>query len=474
MQGAYIVNHLFNAIPNGTVIISTPDTNVPTTNSFIQGLRATTADVAFLAPSIVVTLAREPRRLEFVRHRVKLLMYCGGTIPEALGNVVASKLRLVDQYGASEIGLAAAIRHRSDGTNGHSNCNDLEAFDDAAWSYERQSGNRVHAYYTPAKIARPDRLALGNWNYVRFHPSIGSQMRHYMGDMYELVIARNTSGPSSPCSPFGPGFITTKHTDVNEPHPDYFNVAPAGKRQAPNEDSQAPLQPAFAFFPHALEYHTRDLWSPHPTKPGLWLLRARVDDLFTLSTGQIINPVPYEHGVLAASQDVEGVLLFGHGRSQPGLLIELRDGNDDEADPSDDGNGNGVPSGDHITTKLANSTDRLHSEAKPAHRHENLAARRRLGDTDGMSDVQRTPTPTPTETYERLWSAVQTVNGLFPPHMRVNRELLILADPASPMHRAGKGTTQRQLTLGRYQEDIERAYADAERGGGGGGTGGDG
>lgn len=49
-----------------------------------------------------------------------------------------------------------------------------------------------------------------------------------------------------------------------------------------------------ANFPDANVWHTKDLFTPHPTKPDLWTLHGRVDDIILLSNGEKFNPVPRE------------------------------------------------------------------------------------------------------------------------------------------------------------------------------------
>ena len=430
-------------------MISAINTPVPTTQGLIEGLQKTTADMAFLAPSVVVTLAREPSQLDFVRRRVRSLMYCGGTVPPALGAIVASRIQLLNQYGASEIGLTAAIRCESDdrtaeekdtsGRNG--------AVTNGSGPPEHLNGhtNGNGTMTTSRKESNP--LSSKTWNHVRFHPSIGAQMRHFVDDMYELVIVRNNADQENHDS-------LPDHVDINEAHPDYHLVptlnSPFLKTKKP---SPLPLQPAFAFFPHASEYHTRDLWSRHPMKPGLWLLRARIDDLFTLGTGRMINPIPYEQQILASNPLINGALLFGKGKSQPGLLVELWLEEEEQHAANGDSE-HQHPNGNHSSAE----TNAINGMGIPV-------------------DTQTNPTPAVLSGIpmakgikgrhlESVRATVEAVNRTVPAHMRVRQELIVVVDPTKPMHRAGKGTMQRQLTLGMYAEEVERAYKGFEVQGG--------
>jgi hypothetical protein len=52
---------------------------------------------------------------------------------------------------------------------------------------------------------------------------------------------------------------------------------------------------------------------------------ARVDDVIILSTGEKIVPGPMENDVLA-NPGIKSVVMFGRGRAQAGMLVELQAG----------------------------------------------------------------------------------------------------------------------------------------------------
>ena len=85
-------------------------------------------------------------------------------------------------------------------------------------------------------------------------------------------------------------------------------------------------------FPEVEEWHTKDLFKPHPTKQDLWRFRGRRDDIVVLSNGEKLNPVPMESQLLGSPMLV-GALVTGQNRFQPALLIEMNNTNgknDDE------------------------------------------------------------------------------------------------------------------------------------------------
>ena len=114
----------------------------------VESLKQAPADVAFLVPSIVQDLAQNPQLLDYCSKHLRAIIYCGGDLPQILGDVIASKIRLLNQFGASELGL------------------------------------------TPAIISSTDR-GLEDWKYTQFHPQLGLELRPVSDDVYELYAVRD-------------------------------------------------------------------------------------------------------------------------------------------------------------------------------------------------------------------------------------------------------------------------------------------
>ena len=121
---------------------------VLTGEGLIDSLKETPADVAFLVPSIVQDLVQDPRLLDYCSKHLKAIIYCGGDLPRIIGNVVASKIRLLNQFGASELGL------------------------------------------TPAIISVTNRDS-EDWKYTQFHPQLGLELLLVSDDVYELYAVRD-------------------------------------------------------------------------------------------------------------------------------------------------------------------------------------------------------------------------------------------------------------------------------------------
>ena len=124
-----------------------------------------------------------------------------------------------------------------------------------------------------------------DWQYFRFHPWSGMDMRPLNGDdsTRELFVVRSDA-------PKIPG-----------------------------------MQPVFELFPDLTEWPTRDLYVQHPTKKDHWRCIGRSDDVLVLSNGEKLNPVHTESLVGSAHPSVTAALVIGQGQFAPGLLIEVRD-----------------------------------------------------------------------------------------------------------------------------------------------------
>lgn len=114
----------------------------------VEALENTSVDIAMIVPSIVQDLAHSPRLLDYCSKHLETIIYCGGDLPQAIGDIVASKIRLLNQFGASELGLT------------------------------------------------PNLLSLTNrdredWRYAQFHPEVGLELRHVSEGVHELYAVRD-------------------------------------------------------------------------------------------------------------------------------------------------------------------------------------------------------------------------------------------------------------------------------------------
>lgn len=106
---------------------------------------------------------------------------------------------------------------------------------------------------------------------------------------------------------------------------EFKEIEPGVYEQWAHRNEHWPLfQGIFHTFPSEDHYNFKDLYIRHPTKPYLWAFRGRSNDTVVLSSGEKISPLETE-AYVTAHPAIEGCLMIGSGKLQPGLLIELKD-----------------------------------------------------------------------------------------------------------------------------------------------------
>ena len=141
-------------------------------------------------------------------------------------------------------------------------------------------------------------------------------------------------------------------------------------------------------------FRTRDLFSPHPTRPGLWKYVSRLDDRFTLINGEKVLPLAME-GRIRQERIVKEACVFGERRSFPGLLAIKADR---VADMPDD------------------------------------------------------------EFLDRLWPAIEDANAQTEAFARVPRDLVVVVPASTEYPRTDKGTFIRLPLYQQFQAEIDAAY----------------
>ncbi|TGO32914.1 hypothetical protein BHYA_0279g00060 [Botrytis hyacinthi] len=193
-----------------------------------------------------------------------------------------------------------------------------------------------------------------DWEYMKFSPMMGIEFRLFTKDLYELYFIR--------------------------------------------EPSLTLSQGVFSTFPYLNEYSSKDLFSKHPTKEGLWHFEGRADDVVICSTGAEINPMGMEESV-NAHPSVEVAIVCGSGRMRGFLLVEARD-----------------PPRDVKEEML----------------------------------------------IEEIWDTVEKGNRSEQSHGKITKELILFTKAEKPMVRAGKGTVLRKLTEELYGEELNNLCAAVE------------
>ncbi|KAJ3925541.1 MAG: putative aminoadipate reductase [Lentinula lateritia] len=155
-------------------------------------------------------------------------------------------------------------------------------------------------------------------------------------------------------------------------------------------------------------YATSDLFKPHPTIPNLWKIVGRIDDVIIHSNGEKTVPAPIET-IVSASPLVNGVVMFGRQRDQPGIMLEP------------------IP-GYSIDVK----------------------------NDDEISKFRNL-----------VWPAIEEGNKIAPSFSRIFKEMILIVNPDKPLPRVGKGTVAKKAALTLYEAEINKLYDAVESNSGG-------
>ncbi|KAJ7615659.1 putative aminoadipate reductase [Mycena polygramma] len=158
--------------------------------------------------------------------------------------------------------------------------------------------------------------------------------------------------------------------------------------------------------PDVKGYSTKDLFERHPTKPDLYKIVGRLDDVLIMANGEKTVPGPMEN-VMMASPLIAGAVMFGRERNQVGVLIEPSP--HQEVDTEDD----------QQVAKFRNS----------------------------------------------IWPVIEEANENAPAFARIYKEMLLLTHTGRPMARTPKGTVIKKSTIATYQKEIEELYETVEASG---------
>ncbi|KAJ7067512.1 putative nonribosomal peptide synthetase [Mycena amicta] len=152
-------------------------------------------------------------------------------------------------------------------------------------------------------------------------------------------------------------------------------------------------QLAIENLPDVKGYATKDLFERHPTKPHLYRIVGRLDDVLIMANGEKTVPGPMEE-ILNASPYITDAVMFGRGRNQVGVLIEpahLVDSRDDK----------------------------------------------QLGDFRNL-----------------VWGVVEEANAIAPAFAKLYKEMILVTHSERPMVRTSKGTVMKKATIALYDPEI--------------------
>ncbi|KAF7347140.1 Acetyl-CoA synthetase-like protein [Mycena venus] len=158
--------------------------------------------------------------------------------------------------------------------------------------------------------------------------------------------------------------------------------------------------------PDVKGYSTKDLFERHPTKPDLYRIVGRLDDVLIMANGEKTVPGPMED-IMMASAHIRGAVMFGRERNQVGVLIE--------------------------------PNPQYKMDAKD---EKKLAQFRDL-----------------------IWPVIEEANENAPAFARIYKEMVLVTELGRPMVRAPKGTVIKKSTIALYKPDIEQLYDTIEASG---------
>ncbi|KAJ7785171.1 putative aminoadipate reductase [Mycena maculata] len=165
-------------------------------------------------------------------------------------------------------------------------------------------------------------------------------------------------------------------------------------------------QVAVENLPDVRGYSTKDLFERHPTKPDLYRIVGRLDDVLIMANGEKTVPGPMED-IMMSSPFIRSATMFGREHNQVGVLVEPSP--QFKFDPSDE-------------KQLAN--------------FRNL-----------------------------IWPSIEEANENSPAFARIYKEMILVTQPRKPVLRAPKGTVSKKATVALYNEEIEELYNTIEASG---------
>ncbi|KAL6721956.1 hypothetical protein ACLMJK_001061 [Lecanora helva] len=175
-HAAFLNVHLSTAISFGTAIIHPLAGPVPSAQGLVEGLQHCSADAAFVPPKIVQEIGEDPRLLDYCCEHLEMVLYGGGDLPQSIGDKVASKVRLVNQFGVTELGMTANLLANNRG-----------------WE---------------------------DWKYCQFHPDLGAEFEPVADNVYELHIKHDPEKEEQqPAFTLYPNVEDFTSHDLFVPHP---------------------------------------------------------------------------------------------------------------------------------------------------------------------------------------------------------------------------------------------------------------
>lgn len=176
-------------------------------------------------------------------------------------------------------------------------------------------------------------------------------------------------------------------------------------------------QGVFWCLPDLDKWSMKDLFAPHPTRKNAWRYVSRADELVIMENAYKLLPTPFEEEIFGKDPRIRSASIYGTDKTHLAVLIELVD-------------------------------------SPPPSYFENKAKERKSGKPleDGAGD----------EVVEEIWGVVQTVNEELTKFSTkassIPKHAVVIANPARPLPRTGKGGVQKRVAEKLYREELDWAF----------------
>lgn len=149
------------------------------TTQFLDAVKHVDMDWAFVLPFILEDLSKDLDALELVSRKLKHIYFAGGSVPQAAGDLVASKIPVYQTTGSTEASLLSQVHSLTDGSKNQD-----------------------------------------KWAYINIHPAINIEYRHHHGELHEMIIVRSKESEElQPVFLHFPELQEYETRDLLTPHP---------------------------------------------------------------------------------------------------------------------------------------------------------------------------------------------------------------------------------------------------------------
>jgi len=145
---------VMNALTNDVTIISPPANAPITTETLINGLKATDTDICYVPPHFVQEIASNPDYVDIVASRSKSLVYGAGKVSEVHADIMTSRLEFWGRFGATEQGTTPSIR--PSGPWDPALYNYMMPHFDAGWDFRPYVSDRGETVYEAVIVRKTD------------------------------------------------------------------------------------------------------------------------------------------------------------------------------------------------------------------------------------------------------------------------------------------------------------------------------